>query len=76
MGPLEGILWILSRAGKKMEPPDPVAVGAMTDFPGRALGGDDPQSWEAIWHDWTEGLSGVPESGSKMCKGLFLRSGG
>lgn len=36
------------RRGKKMKSPDLIAVGAMTDFPGRALGRDDPQGWEAV----------------------------
>lgn len=76
VGPIQGLLWIPSRGRKKMESPDLVAVGAMTDFPGRALGGDHPQSMEAIWHDWKEGLSRVPENSSKVCKRLSTTSGG
>lgn len=69
VGPVKSLLWILYRA-EKMESPDLVAVGAMTGFPGKAPGGDHPQSWEAIWYDWTEVLSGCLRVAQRCVKGF------
>ena len=48
-GSLRGLAVGSLQRGQKVESPNLIAVGDLTDFPGRALGGDDPRGWEAMW---------------------------